>query len=76
MDIFDQAQLKDAEFTAMSIDSVKRLAAQQRLAALDSNTECGWCGEEIPEARRLAVPGCDLCAKCQSQKERLPGGKL
>lgn len=68
MDIFDKAQETDAQFTAMSIDAVKRLAAQQRYA---SATDCGWCGEEIPEARRQAVPGCELCARCQEEKERM-----
>lgn len=68
MDIFDKAQETDAQFRAMSIDAVKRLAAQQRYA---SAYVCSWCGEEIPEARRQAVPGCELCAPCQSQKEHL-----
>lgn len=68
MDIFDKAQETDAQFRAMSIDAVKRLAAQKRYA---SAFECGWCGEDIPEQRRLAVPGCELCAPCQSQKEHL-----
>lgn len=30
-----------------------------------SATECE-CGEEIPEGRRLAIPGVKLCATCQS----------
>ncbi|HWT68115.1 MAG TPA: TraR/DksA C4-type zinc finger protein [Pseudomonas sp.] len=30
-----------------------------------SATECE-CGEEIPEGRRLAIPGVKLCAPCQS----------
>jgi hypothetical protein len=34
--------------------------------------ECLWCEEEIPEARRLAVPGCELCVICQDIKERFP----
>lgn len=31
---------------------------------------CDSCGAEIPEARRLAVPGCKLCVHCQSVAER------
>lgn len=76
MDVFDQAQAMDAEFCAMSIDAVKRLAAQQHYDANNAVTDCAWCGEEIPEARQRAVPGCDLCAHCQSQRERLPGRKI
>lgn len=71
MDIFDQAQEADAQFNRMSIDAIKRLAASQRY---ESSYLCGWCGEAIPEARRLAVPGCELCARCQGEKERLGGG--
>ena len=31
--------------------------------------ECETCGEPIPEARRLALPGCVLCVDCASRKE-------
>lgn len=31
------------------------------------------CGEEIPEARRIAVPGCRFCVACQAQLERRRG---
>ena len=30
---------------------------------------CADCGEEIPEARRQAVPGTRRCAFCQGQLE-------
>ncbi|SCC35158.1 TraR/DksA family transcriptional regulator [Kosakonia oryziphila] len=26
---------------------------------------CEECGEDIPQARRIAVPGCQTCAECQ-----------
>ncbi|HHL2824715.1 TPA: TraR/DksA family transcriptional regulator [Citrobacter murliniae] len=26
---------------------------------------CEECGESIPAARRVAVPGCQTCAECQ-----------
>lgn len=32
-------------------------------------SECQGCGEEIPEARRQARPGCTLCVACQTMKE-------
>ncbi|MFP8968592.1 TraR/DksA C4-type zinc finger protein [Pokkaliibacter sp. CJK22405] len=31
---------------------------------------CENCDDEIPEARRKAVPGCELCSFCQTLKER------
>ncbi|MCL5589374.1 TraR/DksA family transcriptional regulator [Enterobacter roggenkampii] len=27
------------------------------------------CGEDIPEARRIAMPGCKTCASCQDVLE-------
>ncbi|HCJ7368293.1 TPA: TraR/DksA family transcriptional regulator [Enterobacter hormaechei subsp. xiangfangensis] len=30
-----------------------------------SATHCSDCGEDIPEPRRAAVPGCHTCAECQ-----------
>lgn len=31
---------------------------------------CEGCGEEIPDARRKAVPGCTRCVSCQTEAER------
>lgn len=28
------------------------------------------CGTEIPEARRLAIPGVQFCAECKARRER------
>jgi phage/conjugal plasmid C-4 type zinc finger TraR family protein len=35
-------------------------------------THCVECGEEIPEARRRAVPGVRTCIGCQSVRDRRP----
>ncbi|MGK8440648.1 TraR/DksA C4-type zinc finger protein [Ectopseudomonas hydrolytica] len=35
----------------------------------ESATECESCGGEIPEARRRAVPGCQMCVHCQGYME-------
>lgn len=37
---------------------------------LPSAIWCEECDEQIPEARRSAVPGCLLCIQCQSLYER------
>lgn len=34
-------------------------------------TICTECGEEIPEPRRQAVPGCRRCIDCQTELERI-----
>ncbi|CAM4005456.1 TraR/DksA C4-type zinc finger protein [Ectopseudomonas alcaliphila] len=35
----------------------------------ESATECKSCGDDIPEARRLAVPGCRFCVCCRGVRE-------
>lgn len=45
------------------------IAARERYQG-ESLTECEGCGDEIPEARRLAVPGCRLCVDCKARGER------
>lgn len=37
----------------------------------ESAEECYSCGVEIPQARRLAVPGCQHCVDCQTVLERV-----
>lgn len=34
---------------------------------------CRQCGGEIPEARRKALPGCDVCVPCKELEERNGG---
>lgn len=49
-------------------DGVRR--AQSRLPAGPSATHCAECAEPIPEARRAALPGVQLCVKCQEEVDR------
>ncbi|MCB1741934.1 MAG: DksA/TraR family C4-type zinc finger protein [Gammaproteobacteria bacterium] len=46
-------------------DAVKR--ARSRLPHGESLLHCEECDEEIPAARRQAVPGVRLCVSCQSE---------
>lgn len=48
------------------------LQHQQRVAkpSKPSLEWCDGCGMEIPEARRLAVPGVEYCLDCQKDEER------
>jgi RNA polymerase-binding transcription factor DksA len=34
-----------------------------------SATHCGECGDCIPDERRKAVPGCQVCANCKQFAE-------
>ena len=46
--------------------------ARQQLPSGESLLRCEECDEEIPQARRLALPGVRLCVECQRvlDKER------
>jgi RNA polymerase-binding transcription factor DksA len=39
------------------------------MAAGEGTTHCIECGDEIPEARRLALPGARTCVQCQSGRD-------
>ena len=45
-------------------------SVRERLPAGKSRKFCEVCGEEIPAARRKAVPGVRLCLACQSEADR------
>ncbi len=49
-------------------DAIRR--AREQLPSGPSLTHCQECGEEIPEARRQAVPGVRLCIVCQAEADR------
>ena len=49
-------------------DEVAR--ARSRLPQGASLDECRECGEEIPEARRMALPGVQLCRACQEEADK------
>ncbi len=46
------------------------LAARARMPAGEGELHCVECGEEIPERRRLAMPGARTCVACQSGRDR------
>lgn len=43
---------------------------RQHLPAGESARECVECGEPIPEARRQALPGVQLCIACQEEADK------
>jgi phage/conjugal plasmid C-4 type zinc finger TraR family protein len=51
-------------------DGVMR--ARARMPAGEAATHCLECGDEIPEARRRAMPGVQTCITCQSARDRRP----
>ena len=47
-------------------------SARARMPTGESETHCLECGDEIPEARRRAMPGARTCISCQSGLDRRP----
>lgn len=48
------------------------LRARAHLPTGDGETYCLECGNEIPAARRRALPGVRTCVSCQSALDRRP----
>ena len=44
-------------------------AARARLSKGESAQYCDDCGEDIPEKRRVALPGVRTCIACQSARD-------
>jgi len=51
-----------------SLDDAVKLA-RSNIQSGESAKFCDECEAAIPEARRAAIPGVQLCISCQSQKE-------
>jgi phage/conjugal plasmid C-4 type zinc finger TraR family protein len=49
-------------------DGVER--AKSKLPQGQSATQCQECGESIPDARRAALPGVQLCVGCQDKRDQ------
>ncbi|WP_295042317.1 DksA/TraR family C4-type zinc finger protein [uncultured Paracoccus sp.] len=60
----DQIEISTAEAVARA-----RLRAGQRAVRASAET-CIDCDEPIPEARRQAMPGVQLCLDCQADRDR------
>jgi len=64
MDILDRAQIVEERERMAGIAGVRA-----SLPTGESATHCAMCGEEIPEGRRNASPGCIYCVVCQAEME-------
>lgn len=64
--------------TAELIDQASDLEEMMRDHAIQAHrlnhsavsaTHCEECGENLPDARRKAYPGCTMCVSCQGEME-------
>jgi phage/conjugal plasmid C-4 type zinc finger TraR family protein len=67
LDPIDVAQKWDRDFTAAAIANQ---ISKGRPARRALSNFCSCCGEEIPEARRLAMPTARTCVDCQTDIEK------
>ena len=66
--------MDDVEIAERNQGVLDRMSMAAQLAAIprgEAATECEDCGDEIPESRRQAAPGCTRCISCQQRFERL-----
>lgn len=63
MDIADIAQELEDLHRKASLSAVKKYSGVSALRCVD-------CDDDIPEARRVSIPGCQRCTFCQSIVER------
>ncbi|MGR3454738.1 DksA/TraR family C4-type zinc finger protein [Pseudooceanicola sp.] len=56
------------QIEASIADELERLKTR-RAPVGESLTNCAECEEEIPEARRVAIPGVKLCIDCQQERD-------
>ncbi|MBN1240867.1 MAG: DksA/TraR family C4-type zinc finger protein [Gammaproteobacteria bacterium] len=50
-------------------------SARGKLPSGESLRRCEECGEEIPEARRRALPGVRRCLGCQAELDKTEAGR-
>lgn len=60
MELIDQAN------ALVELNTEQAIKAIRSKNTGESATHCESCGDEIPQARRVAVRGCQTCAGCQS----------
>lgn len=66
-DDIDRAQMREQE---MRSDALAEHSRHVQTPAGDSAKVCTVCEGEIPEGRRLAIPGVQTCIECQRDIEK------
>lgn len=72
-DEIDRAQALEQQLLRDALAAHQRRSAVRALPAAEfcgEHLDDSGCGDEIPAARRAAVPGCQLCVACQARLER------
>ena len=75
-DDVDRASAREVELLDEALYQQTRRAGLAGKTAADSAEWCESCGDGIPLARRVAVPGCLYCVACQTRHEMKGRGTL
>lgn len=70
--------MEEVERSQDDQERFNQFAVKQQLATMpkgESAEECEDCGDNIPEDRREAYPGCKRCVTCQQLVERKRKGR-
>lgn len=76
MDDVDRASEREAELLADALRDQELRAGLKGKTAADSAASCSDCGQDIPQERRIAVPGCQLCVACRTRQEKKAGQQI
>ncbi len=52
-------------------DEISRMKALRKVPTGESLLRCAECEEEIPQARREAIPGVKICVECQNDRDQV-----
>lgn len=67
----DDADISEPNQRLLEAATIGRVSAAEQAKRLrPSLTHCLECGEKIPDKRREAEPGCELCVQCKSWQEK------
>lgn len=69
MDVTDYASDLEEARREAALDAHR--AVQDLFSSRVSATHCESCGEAIPDARRVVLPGVERCVVCQGYHERM-----
>lgn len=76
MDDVDRASEREAELLADALSDQELRAGLKGKTVADSAASCSDCGQDIPQERRIAVPGCQLCVACKKRLEKTAGQQI
>lgn len=67
----EEAEMGQLHAIHNNMNAVANVRSKLAKQAMQPSAEfCEECGEEIPQARRVAVPGVKFCVFCQEKSER------